>query len=40
MDVCYEELGKYGYEYEKVDVIDMEVVDKVMYDFREKVKIF
>ncbi|KAK0383384.1 hypothetical protein NLU13_9297 [Sarocladium strictum] len=38
MDVCHEELCKHGHEYEKPDAADMEAVDKVMHDLREKAK--
>lgn len=38
MDACTEELGKKGHTYEKIDATDMEAVDKVMGDLREKAK--
>lgn len=38
MDVAAEELGKKGHTYDKIDATDMEAVDKVMTDLREKAK--
>lgn len=38
MDTAAEELGKLGHTYEKIDATDMEAVDKVMHDLREKAK--
>lgn len=38
MDVTADELSKKGHTYDKVDATDMESVDKVMSDLREKAK--
>lgn len=38
MDVCVDELSKTGHKHEKTEATDMEAVDKIMQDLREKAK--